>query len=135
MKLLGPLTSDDIHDDGGLLCYSWEGETGPLGYLAHFPGRGVYDAGFGKVPVSPDVADLHNKVLDEALVLGLDNNCEVGQGGYFYVDGDNAVTTWLGTAVGRAVERNGRYRFTRLGRRFVGKVRRDQDVVFFKRVR
>ena len=81
-------------DDGGANCC--------LGYLLCFKGHGVYDPHFGRVDVTPESAEIHNRLLDAALLGGLDRNCEIGMGGSFYVghqDGWLVIKTWCGTLV------------------------------------
>jgi len=92
---------------GSLITFGDEDHETCLGYLIHFKGKGVYDAEYGKVEVTPEQADAHNTLLDEALLKGLDS-CEIGQRGMFYVDKN----------------------------KFKGKLRRSDDNLFnFRRVR
>jgi len=51
------------------------------------------------VDVCEEHADAHNKCLDTALLDGLDNQCEVGQGNMFYLNVDGAIVTFTGTVV------------------------------------
>lgn len=85
---------------GGMITFNDEGTARCLGYLIDFKEKGVFDATYGKVPVTPEQAALHNEVFDAANIKGLDG-CGVGQGGQFYKDDDsNEVKTFLGTVVG-----------------------------------
>lgn len=73
-----------------------------LGFLMQFDGK-VYDATFGTVNVTPEQADTHNKLLDEAMIKGL-KTCKIGQGNYFYLSGDRqTIKTFLGTHVATRV--------------------------------
>lgn len=132
-----------IESDGGLLTYrDEEGEIRPLGYLCHFEGRGVYDPALGKVDIATDQVGRHNKLLDRAMIRGLDQNCQVGQGTVFYVPckrKDRSVRTWTGKLVGR-LEPAGRdpelLTFVRKGRVYSGRMPResDEEAIFFERV-
>ena len=97
--------------DGGLITYA-EGDTMfCLGYLLDAPGQGIYDATLGKVDVTSEQAQAHNRVYDQCLIKGLEN-CKIGQGNNFYVgDGvdrdSQVVSTWLGTRIGEATRKAG----------------------------
>lgn len=102
-----------------------------LGDLIHFEGKGTFCPNNGRVPVSKEAADVHNKGLDQARVEGLDKNCEVGMTGMFYWDGKN-VKTFLGTRVNEGhVVMSGEKRktvyFNRKEMRFKGILRKDAD--------
>ena len=73
-----------------------------LGYLMDFKDQGVFDAEYGRVDVSPADASTHNKLLDEALLTGLDDSCKVGQHGTFYYVEDR-IQTFLGTVVSERI--------------------------------
>jgi hypothetical protein len=109
-----------------------------LGYLMNFTGHGVYDASIGRVEVTPEAAKTHNRLLDEALLQGLDEHCQVGQGGSFYVgkhDGRVAVKTFLGNLVSADVSVNGQsLTFRRKGKVFRGRMSRQHDLFNFRRV-
>jgi hypothetical protein len=103
---------------GSLIAHNDRGKETCLGYLFHFPGRGVYDAKHGKVDVLPDQANTRDKLLDQALINGIDDHCEVGQGNKFYVI-DGQIKTWLRTLIAPALKRRGRrYVFVRGGKEF-----------------
>jgi hypothetical protein len=138
---------------GSLITYKLEqgGEDHLLGSLMDFRERGVFDATFGKVPVTPEQAEIHNRLLDEALVEGLDNRCEVGQGGQFYMHGtpDSTLTlcvkTFTGTVVAdytdigvkpfRGKKTVFDVEFDRKGKTFRGRwTPAEQDLTFFVRV-
>lgn len=62
------------------------GEERCLGYLIHRDDKGwTYDSEYGRVDVSKEHAEIHNKELTKALLQGLDETCEVGQYGTFYL--------------------------------------------------
>ena len=74
------------------------------GHLRHFEGKGVYDPSHGKVDVDPEAVAAHNTTLDQMYIEGLEKNCEVGQGGFFYLTKEKGrlsfqVTTFTGTVV------------------------------------
>jgi hypothetical protein len=123
---------------GSLITYELNNVEYALGYLFDFTGRGVYDANYGKVEVSPEHAKAHNTALDEAQLEGLDKNCEVGQRGtFYYVNREKGVTTWMGTVVAepRRVEVNGNsLTFRRNGKTYRGRLQKDADCFNFKRV-
>lgn len=111
-----------------------EGKDECLGFLMHFEGRGVYDAAYGLVDVSPEQADTHNKLLDEALLKGLDENCQVGQRGTFYFVG-NEIRTFLGTVVSDDLSINGRsVTFRRAGKTYKGRSSKQYDLFHFRRI-
>jgi len=110
-----------------------------LGYLFAVEGQGVFDAEHGRVNVSFEHAHIHNKHLDSAMLRGLDERCEIGQGSNFYVkkkkDGTSHVVTWLGTVVSDSVHyASGSYTFERAGKKFAGRQRKVGISVFFKRI-
>lgn len=120
-------------DEGGLLTYEKDGANYCLGYLMDFEGHGIYDATHGRVEVDPEAAERHNKVLDEMVVKGLDEQCQVGQGENLYVSG-TTIKTWLGTVLGEAVKIKSAYTFTRNGKRFIGRPKAGDEVAFFMRI-
>lgn len=129
-----------IEHRGSMLTYkNKEGDDQCLGYLLVSPEHGIFDATVGKVDVTAEEADTHNRLLDEALIRGLDETCEVGQHGMFYRSKDEQgrieVRTWLGTHVAYASRRGvSQFQFTRKGRTFQGRVRRGDDLLPFKRI-
>jgi len=97
--------------DGGLITYVEGDGAFCLGYLFEAPGQGIYDANLGKVDVTSEQAQAHNRAYDQCLVKGLEN-CKIGQGNNFYVedgiDSDaQVVSTWLGTRIGEATRKAG----------------------------
>lgn len=102
-----------------------------LGYLFEFPGRGIYSPE-GKVDVTKAEADAHNRLLDEMLVKGLDENCQVGQYGTFYLKGDKVIT-WMGMFVAPAIRHGNSVTFTRNGKTYRGRLQKDADCFNFRR--
>jgi hypothetical protein len=115
-----------------------EGTDTCLGYLMDFKDHGVFDASHGKVAVTPDHAETHNRLLDAALLKGLDDSCQVGQHGSFYVakdPGRTAVKTFIGTLVSSDVATTGQsLTFRRNGKMFRGRMSRQHDLFNFRRV-
>lgn len=128
-----------LENVGSLITYKDGDEDRCLGFLMHFPGHGVYDAALGKVAVTAEQAETHNRLLDEALLKGLDESCQVGEGGTFYVgksDGRTAIKTFLGTVVSSDVSTNGQsVTFRRKGKTFRGRTSKQHDLFNFRRVR
>lgn len=109
-----------------------------LGYLMDFSPRGVFDAHFGQVDVTPPDAATHNRLLDEAYLKGLDESCQVGQGTTFYFMENKRplqVTTFCGTVVSCDVSLAGKsgITFRRKGKLFRGRRMRDAECVNFRR--
>ena len=103
--------------DGGLITYAEGDGTFCLGYLFEAPGQGIYDATLGKVDVTSEQAQAHNRVYDQCLVKDLEN-CKIGEGNNFYVGDEvyihgglvpytEVVSTWLGTRIGEATRKVG----------------------------
>jgi hypothetical protein len=111
---------------GSLITYKHRGKDTCLDYLFYAPEHGVYDAAHGKVDIKPEQADIHNNLLDQALINGLDTHCEVGQGGTFYQDSDGQIITWLGTLIEPGPVRTSST-FTRKGKVFRATASRGDD--------
>ena len=132
-------TSVKLLHKGSLITFRPEGgdQEQCLGYLMHFEGHGVYEPTLGRVDVTPQEADAHNAALSQAQIEGLDANCRVGMGGAFYLGqqgGRFIVRTFIGDLVTQDVKASGRtMTFRRGGMTFKGR-RRDDDLLFFKRV-
>lgn len=106
-----------------------------LGYLMVFDGHGVFEPTHGKVDVTKEVAEKHNQILSEAEIKGLDENCQVGQQGTFYYSKTGGVRTWVGTVVDpNPVVHNKTITFTRKGKRFQGRIKKDADFFTFARI-
>lgn len=107
-----------------------------LGNLMVFPSKGVYDAHWGKVDVTPDEAKAHNDALDKAYIAGLDANCLVGQcGTFYYSDEKKIVHTFNGTLVAQARRSGQTVTFVRNGKLFRGRLHKDHDCFNFKRIK
>jgi hypothetical protein len=128
----------EILNRGSLLTFQEGDHEQCFGYLMSFDDKGTYDATLGKVNVSTVEADTHNRLLDEALIHGLDENCQVGQSGLFYVgkkDGRPVVHTFIGTLVSDDVSKQGTsITFCRKGKVFRGRKRKDCDLFGFRRI-
>ena len=62
-----------------------KGEERCLGYLIHREDKGwTYDADYGRVDVSKEHAEIHNRELTKALLNGLED-CKIGEWGTFYL--------------------------------------------------
>ena len=125
---------DELENLGSLITI--KGTNICLGPLMQFSGNGVFDATYGKVDVSAEEADAHNKAYDEASLKGLDESCQIGQGGTFYYnDKDRTVKTFNGTVVSIFVRRSGTtITFGRKGKIFRGRVQKEADCFNFRRI-
>lgn len=125
-----------------------------LGYLIDFKEDGIWCPNYGEVGrfgVTKEYADAHNKALDEAMIKGLDENCQIGQGSSLYLTKNKAtgawqITTFLGTVVSESVtlhqtktyhSRLQAYQkkvwFQRRGKQYKGVNNGSDDLVHFKR--
>src|SRR3990172_4210327 len=66
-----------------------------VGYLFDFGGQGVYSPD-GHTQYRPDQVDAHNAALAQAELRGLDEACQGGQCGPFYLNPKVGVTTFTG---------------------------------------
>ena len=109
-----------------------------LGDLLHAPGHGTFDPTHGRVDVSAEQAKLHNEALDKAKLEGLDANCEIGQGGYFYFSRNPmTVKTFMGTVVSTdcALSASGaNLTFRRAGKVYRGRLSKQNDAFNFRRI-
>ena len=124
-----------VRNDHGLLFHA----NGVFGHLMDFGPHGVFDPSLGKADVDPSLVDRHNRTLDEGFIEGLDKNCRIGQGGFFYHagtgSGNHVVKTFTGLVVSHDVTVSGRaITFRRSGKVFRGRLSRDADSFNFKRV-
>jgi hypothetical protein len=130
-----------LENKGSLITYKENGQDVCLGALWYAEGHGRYDPTHGRVDVTKEEAEIHNRELDNAMLVGLDDQCQVGQGAMFYAhpkaseSSNIKVTTFNGTVVAIA-HRYGKVMlaFTRHGRGFSGRIRKDADCVRFKRI-
>ena len=126
---------------GGLITFKDDkGVHRYLGYLFNFNGHGVFDPTLGKVEVTPEEIDKHNALLANAEIEGLDKNCQVGQGGSFYLTPSKPykVTTFTGELVSDQIEISEKgfgITFKRNGKVFRGRLQKDADVFNFRRVK
>ena len=131
-------TQPQFENVGSLIVYQDEGGDRCLGYLMEFPGHGVYEPHFGRIEVTPENADIHNRLLDAALLEGLDENCQIGMCGSFYIgrqDGRLVIKTWCGTLVSDNCTRNGNsVTFIRAGKSYRGRTSLEHDLFNFRRV-
>jgi hypothetical protein len=122
----------------GSLITVGDGDRGHcLGYLFAFDGHGIYSPD-GKVEVSKEDADTHNRLLSEAEIAGLDNHCEAGQYGALYIgviDGRTAIKTFIGTCVTTDVTIKGQtVTFRRHGKVYRGRKSNEHDLLNFRRI-
>jgi hypothetical protein len=130
-----------LENKGSLITCKHNGQDVCLGALWYAEGHGCYDPTLGRVDVTKEEAELINRELDKAMLAGLDNQCQVGQGAMFYAHpkaGETSnikVTTFNGTFVAIA-HRYGKVMLavTRHGSGFSGRIRKDADCVWFKRI-
>ncbi len=128
-------TEPDLRHVGSLITL---GDKQCLGYLMHFDGHGIYEANLGRIEISKRDADTHNRLLDDALLKGIDENCDVGMGGTFYWGHSGStiiVKTFLGQQVSdRATLHGVVLTFHRKGKTFRGRVQKDAECFNFKRI-
>lgn len=130
---------------GSLITYKDNGTDHCLGSLFVHAGN-AYDPELGKVDVTEEQANTHNKLLDEALIKGLDERCQVGQGGTFYLHANASsphgwqVRTWTGVVVSddvrvtNFVRKHRNVVFSRNGKKYKGRQRQDEDCFNFVRI-
>ena len=110
-----------------------DGREQCVGYLFNFQGHGIF-APDGKVEVTQEEMDIHNKFLAQGEIKGLDEQCQVGQGGTFYYIGGK-IQTFTGEIVSSNVRVNGKtITFRRNGKSFRGRLQKDADCFNFRRV-
>ena len=121
----------DLKNDHGLFLDARSNTV--LGYLFEFSGRGVFSPD-GKVGVTGEEATAHNKLLSQGEILGLDQNCQIGQCGTFYYRA-GSVVTWLGELVSDHVTVRGQVITFRLaGKAFRGRLYKDAECFHFRRI-
>jgi hypothetical protein len=127
-----PLTREQLEHFGSLITI--KGTDTCLGDLWHADGHGTYDPYHGLVPVSREESKLHNDALSKARWDGMDQNCEIGQGGFAYHHGGQ-VKDFIGTVVSDDVTAHGNsVTFRRKGKTYRGRLSRNSDAFIFKRV-
>ena len=89
MKTKRNKRAPQVLNRGSLLTYQDNGREHCFGYLMEFPGHGIYEPTFGKLEVTSQEAKIHNELLSQAEIKGLDHNCTVGMGGMFYAKKTN----------------------------------------------
>lgn len=113
-----------------------------VGYL--FLHEGVaYSPGGCHGQLTKDEVDAHNAALSQAEIAGLEK-CEIGQCGTFYAKlvpfGKANVSTWIGEHIstghveGRTITFHRRMADGTMGC-FRGRLRKDSDAFYFKRIR
>ena len=129
-----------INEEGVLMVDN--GTRTLLNYLMEFKEHGIFEPNYGKCPesITKEMADTHNKLLDQMLITGLDESCQIGQGNMFYFhppheDKPAQVRTFLGTVISDRVYNVTKttFHFTRKTRDFIGFRRKDSDLTFVKR--
>lgn len=129
-----PLTRDGLEGFGSLITVA--GTNTCLGDLLDAREHGVFDAVYGRVPVTPAEAEAHIRALDKARLDAMDTNCGVGQhGGPAYFDEARGRITFFGGAfVSDVIRKRGRVlTFLRKERKFRGWLR-DGGSLWFKRI-
>lgn len=130
------MKTPELENLGSLITVKGTNEC--LGDLMHFAGHGVYDPTHGLVPVTKEQAYIHNKLLDEARLKGMDENCKIGQGSYAYYHPDSGVKTFCGSLIaprtncsvsGQSIT------FTRAGKTYRGRLRKESDNFNFRRIK
>lgn len=128
-------TGKAISNHEGLLVY--EDSNTAVGYLFVTQEHGTYDPDGRIEGVDEKTAKAHNALLDAALIKGLDETCNVGQGQLFYIK-PAKVCTWIGTVISDRVWTKGPRTvcFQRGDKVFEGRLPKNdsESCVFFKRV-
>jgi len=142
-------TPTEFENLGSLITYKEGEQDCCLGYLVNFKEHGVFDASFGRVDIAVEHVDPHNQALDKATIEGLDERCEIGQGGSFYVRMPNKGSTQgsqIRTFCGAVIADNVQFSknptgakhvlvsFRRNGKLFRGTWKTDTDLFNFRRV-
>lgn len=124
----------DLRNLGSLITISRPGEVREecLGFLVCADGKGVFDSQHGRVAVTLEQAEIHNKLLSDALVAGLDTHCMVGEGNRFYYNRDaKTLTTFTGEVVSAmcvsSSVKKGSFEFWRKGKLFRFAMLKDKE--------
>lgn len=108
-----------------------------LGYVFVADSYGAF-APDGRVEITAETADAHNRILSRGEIAGLDT-CEVGQCGTLYAgkrDGRMVVHTWIGELVSADTSVSGRIlTFRRNGKVFRGRLCKDAGCFNFRRIK
>lgn len=124
-----PLAREDLEHIGSLITLKSEPDA-CLGYLMPFKDHGVFDAEYGKLPITEAECSLHNAALDKAMLEGL-QKCPVGKGGNFYYS-KGRVTTFVGTVICEKPVIKGRgISLTWRGMQFSGRLPSGDTQMFF----
>ncbi len=126
-----------LNNLGSLITYKPDGDVKEvcLGYLMDFKDKGIFDAYFGRVDVTKEYADIHNRLLSEGQLDGLDKNCQVGMSGDFYVNREKReVRTFVGDLVASAEISGLTITFRRKGKVFRGRLALNEDCFRFRRI-
>lgn len=127
-------TREQLQNLGSLITYKCDDKDCCLGELIHFPEHGTFDPNFGRVDVTKEEADIHNKLLDTAMLEGMDKKCQIGQGSHAYYVGGK-VTTFIGTVISEDVAVKGLIiTFRRGGKVYRGHLSRRGDSFNYRRV-
>lgn len=130
------MIATSIINDNGLFVDPSTTPPTLYGYLFDCGDKGIF-APTGKVDVTPEQAKEHNKLLSQAEIQGLDDNCQVGQGGTFYHTSGNGIRTWNEDVVAGpqdVIIKNKTITFVRKGKTFKGRIVSDGDYFHFKRI-
>lgn len=141
------------HKGSLIICNEGTPREELLGFLIHSPDHGVFDSTHGKVDVTPEEAAIHNKLFSTALIEGLDERCQIGEGGLFYFHKGRSqaadplkrvphVVTFEGDVVAalghpdcsefRVGTQN--VTFVRKGKSFRGRLKTTEESLFIKRI-
>jgi hypothetical protein len=111
-----------------------DGHEHCLGYLIDFKGHGIFSPD-GKVEITKEQMDAHNKALADAEIAGL-VECKVGQYGTLYLI-NGKVQNFLGTVIADKVKFSPSLKqitFFFAGKTFRGWRQKDADCFNFKRI-
>jgi hypothetical protein len=64
-----------LEKQGSLITCKDNGQDVCLGAFWYAEGHGCYDPTYGRVEVTREDAEIHNRTLDKARLAGLDNQC------------------------------------------------------------
>lgn len=123
--------------DNGLIVDNSTSPPTCCGFIFSFQGHGDFSPD-GKVDgFTSEQIQEHNASLSKAQLLGLDQYCQVGQGGTFYYSQAKGVTTCTGVVVAEndSVHIKGAsITFTRNGKTYRGRLQKNADCFNFRRI-